>query len=218
RWDIYVNSGKNQNSNIHWFGIINSSVIVLFLTVLVAMITIRALRKDIQHYNAESIEDAKEESGWKLVHGDVLRPPSSYPMLFAVCVGTGVQLCCTSFLVVFFGMIGLISPAQRGNTITAIILLFVLMGGFSGYNAARIHRRFRGTSWIKTTLATAGMFPGVSFAVFFVLNSALMVKKSTGVVPFSALCILLFLWLLVQTPLVFLGSYYGFRKDPPEQV
>ncbi len=28
------------------------------------------------------MEEAKEESGWKLVHGDVFRPPASYPMLF----------------------------------------------------------------------------------------------------------------------------------------
>lgn len=30
------------------------------------------------------MEEANEETGWKLVHGDVLRPPTSYPMLFAV--------------------------------------------------------------------------------------------------------------------------------------
>lgn len=51
RWDIY-SSGPPDNQ-IHWFSITNSSVIVLFLTVLVAMIMIRALRKDIQRYNAE---------------------------------------------------------------------------------------------------------------------------------------------------------------------
>ena len=30
------------------------------------------------------MEEANEETGWKLVHGDVLRPPTTYPMLFAV--------------------------------------------------------------------------------------------------------------------------------------
>ncbi|CAN0092182.1 unnamed protein product, partial [Discosporangium mesarthrocarpum] len=149
RWDIYLNSSQGQDSKIHWFSIMNSCVIVLFLTMLVAMILIRALRKDIQRYNAETVEDAKEESGWKLVHGDVLRPPLSYPVLFAVCVGTGVQLLCTMFLVIFFSTLGLVSPARRGNMVTVAILLFVLMGGFSGYNAARLHRRFRGTSWLK---------------------------------------------------------------------
>ncbi|CAN0466967.1 unnamed protein product, partial [Hapterophycus canaliculatus] len=51
RWDIYT-SGPVDNQ-IHWFSITNSSVIMMFLAVLVAMIMIRALRKDIQRYNAE---------------------------------------------------------------------------------------------------------------------------------------------------------------------
>ena len=42
-------------------------MVVLFLTVMIAMILIRALRKDIAQYNdAASLEDAKEESGWKV--------------------------------------------------------------------------------------------------------------------------------------------------------
>lgn len=58
-------------------------MIVLFLTVMIAMILLRALRKEIAQYNDPStLEEAKEESGWKLVHGDVFRPPSTYPMLF----------------------------------------------------------------------------------------------------------------------------------------
>ena len=48
----------------------NSLVIVLFLSGMVAMITIRSLHKDIARYNSvESSEEAQEEFGWKLVHG-----------------------------------------------------------------------------------------------------------------------------------------------------
>ncbi len=43
-----------------------SFLIVLLLTGLVAMILVRALRRDIQRYNAEDIEDAKEDFGWKV--------------------------------------------------------------------------------------------------------------------------------------------------------
>lgn len=40
----------------------------------------------------EALErDISEESGWKLVHGDVFRPPPHLPVLCAL-VGTGVQL------------------------------------------------------------------------------------------------------------------------------
>lgn len=41
----------------------------------------------------DSGEDAQEEFGWKLVHGDVFRPPRK-GMLLSVLLGAGVQVCC----------------------------------------------------------------------------------------------------------------------------
>lgn len=62
------------------------------------MIIIRTLRKDIARYNAdEGPDEAIEETGWKLVHGDVFRPPK-YPRLFAAVVGTGVQIFVMCFI------------------------------------------------------------------------------------------------------------------------
>jgi transmembrane 9 superfamily protein 2/4 len=58
-------------------------MIVLFLSALIAIILIRVLKFDIAKYNKpEQMEEAKEEFGWKLVHGDVFRPPKDQPMLF----------------------------------------------------------------------------------------------------------------------------------------
>jgi transmembrane 9 superfamily protein 2/4 len=36
-------------------------------------------------------EDVQEDSGWKLVHGDVFRPPKR-PLLLSVLLGSGSQL------------------------------------------------------------------------------------------------------------------------------
>lgn len=59
---------------------------------MVAMILLRALHKDISRYNAvDAQEDVQEDYGWKLVHGDVFRPPTR-SMLLAVFVGSGTQL------------------------------------------------------------------------------------------------------------------------------
>ena len=56
------------DDQIHWFSIINSLMIVLFLTGMVAMIMMRTLRRDIFQYNElETAEEAEEETGWKLV-------------------------------------------------------------------------------------------------------------------------------------------------------
>ena len=65
RWDTYLMMVDDQ---IHWFSIINSLMIVLFLSGMVAMIMMRTLHRDISKYNQlETAEEAQEETGWKLV-------------------------------------------------------------------------------------------------------------------------------------------------------
>lgn len=96
RWDIYL---KMRNPQIHWFSILNSLVVILFLSGVFAVIMIRILRRDIARYNREDIdeEEAFEERGWKLVHGDVFRPPP-HSKLFVTFVGTGIMLFCDAFV------------------------------------------------------------------------------------------------------------------------
>lgn len=49
-----------QHTNIQWFSILNSLVIVLFLSGMVAMILLRTLHKDIARYNQiDNGEDAQ---------------------------------------------------------------------------------------------------------------------------------------------------------------
>lgn len=58
RWDYILESMPNMN--IQWFSILNSLVIVLFLSGMVAMILLRTLHKDIARYNQiDSGEDAQ---------------------------------------------------------------------------------------------------------------------------------------------------------------
>ena len=133
------------------------------------------------------MEDAKEESGWKLVHGDVFRPPANHAMLFSVFVGSGTQLCLMFLATLAFAMGGLLSPANRGSLTTAFILLFVFMGSFAGYSSSRIYKMFRGTEWKQNTLMTAFLYPGVIFLIFFVLNLALWAEGSSGALPFATL-------------------------------
>lgn len=64
-----------------------------FFSGIITMIIIRTLRRDIARYNSmdDSADEALEESGWKLVHGDIFRPPK-YPRLFAALIGSGIQI------------------------------------------------------------------------------------------------------------------------------
>merc|ERR1711968_367264 len=212
RWDVFLQG--NPDDKIHWFSITNSTMIVVFLTVMVAMILVRTLSQDIAHYNdAALLDEAKEESGWKLVHADVFRPPSFSPMLFSVCIGSGVQLGCMVLLTLTFALFGFLSPANRGSLITALLMLYVFAGGAGGHAAARLYKSFRGTDWMLNTLLTWALVPGFTFACFLVIDISLLSVGSSGAVPVSTLLTLVVLWFGVSVPLVFLGAYVGFKKD-----
>ena len=67
------------------------------------------------------------------------------------------------------------------------------------------------------TLRTALLFPGVASVVFFTLNVLIWGQASSGAVSFSTLFALCFLWFGVSVPLVFTGSYFGFKRAPEEE-
>ncbi|KAH8249184.1 hypothetical protein KR032_007050 [Drosophila birchii] len=210
RWDYILES--MPHTNIQWFSILNSLVIVLFLSGMVAMIMLRTLHKDIARYNQmDSGEDAQEEFGWKLVHGDVFRPPRK-GMLLSIFLGSGVQVLVMAMVTLAFACLGFLSPANRGALMTCSMVLFVSLGTPAGYVSARIYKSFGGLKWKSNVILTSIVCPGVVFSLFFVMNLVLWGENSSGAVPFSTLIALLALWFGVSVPLTFVGAYFGFRK------
>eukprot|EP00405_Crypthecodinium_cohnii_P009670 CAMPEP_0206432620 /NCGR_PEP_ID=MMETSP0324_2-20121206/8067_1 /ASSEMBLY_ACC=CAM_ASM_000836 /TAXON_ID=2866 /ORGANISM="Crypthecodinium cohnii, Strain Seligo" /LENGTH=617 /DNA_ID=CAMNT_0053898771 /DNA_START=45 /DNA_END=1898 /DNA_ORIENTATION=- len=215
RWDAYL---KMSGEKIHWFAILNSLLILIFLSGMVAMILLRTLHRDITAYNeVATAEEAQEETGWKLVHGDVFRRPY-FSTLLAVSVGSGMQVLGMSIVTLFFALFGLLSPAHRGGLLQSVMLLYTLMGILAGYTAARFCKVFEGDEgrWKFTTLLTAFLYPGMFFGIFFLLNLFIWGAHSTGAVPFTTMFALLVLWFGVSVPLVFFGAYSGFRKPSIE--
>ncbi|KAL7640463.1 UNVERIFIED_CONTAM: hypothetical protein RMT77_008738 [Armadillidium vulgare] len=213
RWDIYLQMTDVQ---IHWFSIVNSLVVVFFLSGILTMIMIRTLRRDIARYNAdESLEETLEESGWKLVHGDVFRPPR-YPKLFTAIVGSGVQIFCMALVTIVLAMFGMLSPASRGALMTAGIFLYVFMGLIAGYMAGRLYRTLRGQQWKSGCFWTATLYPAFIFSTGFFLNFFIWGKHSSGAVPFLTMLALISLWFCISLPLTFIGYYFGYRKQPYE--
>lgn len=130
---------------IHWFSIFNSFMMVIFLTGLVAMILVRTLRNDYAKYtrdddDIESLErDINEESGWKLVHGDVFRPPANLSLLAAL-LGTGVQL--------------------------ALLVLFVILITIAGELLATVEKRLEGWGVYDVVMHARTMI-AMAFAVAY---------------------------------------------------
>jgi len=210
RWDYILES--MPHTNIHWFSILNSLMIVLFLSGMVAMIILRTLHKDIARYNQiDSGEDVQEEFGWKLVHGDVFRPPRK-GMLLSVFLGSGVQVFFMTLVTLVFACLGFLSPANRGALMTCAMILYVCLGTPAGFVSARVYKSFGGEKWKSNVLLTSMLTPGIVFVLFFIMNLVLWAKDSSAAVPFSTLVALLSLWFCVSVPLTFIGSFFGFRK------
>lgn len=214
RWDRFL-LGSPDDSSAHHMSVLNSFMIVIFLAACTTIILVKALRKDLALYNEIGIDtgDEEEEAGWKMVHGDVFRPPSYSPMALSVLVGSGTQIACAIIGTLLLSQTSLLNPTMKGQTITNILLLYVFSGSVGGYVSARLFKFSGGKNWKLNTLLTATSFPGTLMCLFIALNVFLSFYGSAKSVSFLTILLTFLLWVCVASPLVFFGSFIGFRQD-----
>ncbi|KAI8879114.1 hypothetical protein K501DRAFT_227258 [Backusella circina FSU 941] len=208
RWDVFLHV---SDPSIHWFSLVNSIIIILFLTGMLSLILVRALHKDISRYNAvDAQEDAQEDYGWKLVHGDVFRPPS-HNMMLSVLTGSGLQLVAMTGLTLVFSILGFLSPSNRGSLATVMLILFMVFSGISGYTSARCYKMNNGERWKFNIFLSAVLLPGMLLGGLIGLNFFLIYSEASGAVPFSTMLAIIGLWCIISLPLSVVGSYVGLR-------
>lgn len=156
----------------------------------------------------ESLEDV---TGWKLLHGDVFRAPG-HGYLLAPLIGSGMQLVFMAVGLLVLSSLGILNPSFRGGFVSVGVGLFVFAGLFSGYFSGRVYKTFGGVNWRRNTIITAVLFPGLLFSLVFILNLFVWAQASSTAIPFSTLIGLILLWLGIQLPLVYTGSWYGYMR------
>ncbi|KAM0286512.1 hypothetical protein ACHAQH_000940 [Verticillium albo-atrum] len=226
RWDKYLHV---FDPKIHWFWLIDTAIIVVILIGTVASILVRALKKDIARYNRldqinlddlsgtgiDEDDGVQEDSGWKLVHGDVFRTPK-YPLLLSVLLGTGAQLFVMTGFTICFALLGFLSPSNRGSLGTIILLLYTVLGFVGGYVSSRTYKAMQGEKWKVNIAMTPLLVPSIVFASFFLLDLFLWAKQSSGAVPLSTMLIIILIWFIISIPLSVAGSWLGFRAEAIE--
>lgn len=141
-------------------------------------------------------------------------------------------------------MLGMLSPSYRGALVTSGLFLYVFMGFvihyyadlllyvyrkisfnffcsnrlIAGYYGGRLYKTLRGTKWKRTAFTTAIFYPVIIFGACFLLNFFIWGKKSSGAVPFSTMVALLTMIFGIALPLVFLGFYFGYRKQVTQLI
>eukprot|EP00958_Prasinococcus_capsulatus_P011881 scaffold1183_cov418-Prasinococcus_capsulatus_cf.AAC.27 len=218
RWDQLLDMDQ-QDIEMNWFAITNSLVITFCLTLMVAIILLRTLRRDVAMYNQarDALEDDTDafEFGWKLVATDVFRAPSN-PEWLSVLVGTGEQFLCMAVAILGVALLGFFSPSNRGALMTSSFVFFALLGIVAGYSASRMYKSFGGIHRKAVVLRTALFVPGIFFVVFFILDLGVWHEGSIGAVPIATFLIIIALWFGISLPLVMLGSYFGFKSKEIE--
>ena len=210
---------------IHWFSIFNSFMMVVFLAGLVFTILSRTLKADYQRYARDADDDYDEEkeftedSGWKQVHADVFRVPPC-PSLFCALVGTGLQLTCLVFAVVLVS-IWTVVYTSRGALLTYGIIVWAITSYVAGYFSGSMFATYSAispvlaSSWIKTMVYTAVLFPGTTMLTVFLMNFVAWGYRSSQAIPFGTMIVMLLIWGFVSFPLVIFGTMVGrhARKD-----
>ncbi|RFU78486.1 transmembrane 9 superfamily member 1 [Trichoderma arundinaceum] len=220
RWDKYLHV---FDPKIHWFWLVDTAIIVVILVLTVMSILVRTLKKDIARYNrldqinlddlsgTSALEDGvQEDSGWKLVHGDVFRTPSR-PLLLSILLGNGAQLFVMTGCTIIFALLGFLSPSNRGSLGTIMIILYTVLGIVGGYVSARTYKAMQGEQWKVNIALTPLLVPGIVFTAFFLLDLFLWAKQSSGAVPFTTMLVIIGIWFIISIPLSFTGSWLGFK-------
>lgn len=210
RWDNYVDPDSRE-SKAHWYSIVNVFSLVLLQSVLLWYILVWSVRRDISSYNEEDLLGDREDSGWKLMHGDVFRPPRG-AVLLSVLVGNGMQIMCMVIASLLFAVAGMLSHDSRGMLASLLLMLFVFFSGVNGLVTASLIKFLRRRSW-QAIFLTSIALPGFLFVVYLTLNFIHLGSHAASTLPFISLLYLLALWLCVSVPLCFGGAVAGFSTN-----
>lgn len=187
-----------EEIEIQWFSIINSLILVVVLTSFLAIIMMRILKRDYDTYNRDD-EDGmdKEESGWKMLHGDVFRFPTNVNLLSSI-LGNGVQLLSLSFAVLSLALIGAFyADIGYRAMYTSVIVIYILttgmletiwftfFAGISGYVSGAYYKSFGGDRWVLNVLLTVSLFALPVFLTWALCNTIALFYQSSAAFPFS---------------------------------
>lgn len=199
RFDRYLDSAFFAHT-IHWFSLLNSGMMVLFLLGMLSFILIRTLRRDILKASAADadiegegvslISDEAEMSGWKILSTEVFRAPFLLPVLCAL-LGSGGQVLFTMIGVSLFCVLGPLHGnvyESRDEMLSAIINMFTLSSIVSGYISGRSFKIWGGQKAVKNWQITMGLalvlLPFFFTVIFGALNTLSVYYGTIYTLPF----------------------------------
>eukprot|EP00980_Cylindrotheca_fusiformis_P014322 scaffold3821_cov127-Cylindrotheca_fusiformis.AAC.12 len=234
RWQPFLN-GFPISDQFHVYSIMNSVFVLVMLSVVLIVTWVRRLKQSSK-LGQPLLPEEKEESNsdrekglccrpkkgayqkWRLLHGDVFRPPSFSPISLAIACGTGAQLLSSTLFVCALCFLGIITPIYKGTFFVGPVLSYTFVGSWiGGFVTSIVYQQVQlDTSNIErkrmAVLCTALLCPGVIFLFFLLLNEWARAVNSTMARPiYPDILLLIILWLCVFVPMTQRGAEAGFR-------
>lgn len=212
RLNVYKDPGFFE-SNVHWFSILNSFVMVFLMCGIVGLILSRTLSKDYAQYEKQEQEMdtlgavISDSAGWKQISGEVFRAPS-YLLLFTVCMGAGAQLLAVALSML---LLCLFYPVytERGRMTSLLLVMYSVFAVLGGIRSGSFYLQQRGRNWIKAMLVSLLAVPFVVTVVVLSLSVHAALHSSSAVLPLFSLVEVLGLFLFVAVPLHVEGTILG---------
>ncbi|AYU77206.1 endomembrane protein, putative [Leishmania donovani] len=205
--------------------LINTSLIVLLLFSLIALILSRTLRSEHAKIEREAQfrlegQDIIDESGWRCLYADVFRVPR-HTGIFCAILGCGTQLLLLTALTIFLSVVSNHRTSMSHNLVTFSVLGYVFTSSIAGYVSGY---QFMGcgfmappmaSKWIRAFHVTFLLVPVIYTTVFSPTWFVAMIYGSSKLPCFKGVIIVLCLWVFVAYPLCLAGvlcSRYVFRR------
>lgn len=236
RWDLYYeNESNNKNHNIHWLSFVNSVILIFLVSLIVAMVLVRVLKKDIQTPTPAlptTMDDEKDsENSWKGLVNNINDKPKM-ALCLSVLVASGIQM-----LVATIGVIGIFVLNTRLNLRNASSATFfnnhqgaffsyslfclVCSAVIASYSGIIIHKIFHNhhlnheysfSSTMALSILFSGFLPTMVLLVVLFVNFFVWAKESSSALPFGTIIVLLLLFLVIELPLGVAGGVWGNRR------
>ena len=212
RWNDILSI--DYNPKIHWFSLVNTLLLLFCMTILVVVVLVQTLRKDINKLTQTILDDeTPEETGWKLVHGDVFRPPR-HPEIICAIVGSGLQLVIASLIVIGIAAIGFLAPLNTGSMVTSIAVIFVVVAPFGGGFAGKMFRTIGSGSSLRNYFVSALFFVGPVLLLYLLANVVLSVNGSPAALTMKVVSELFIMIGVLDLGLFGLGYLVGLQMSP----
>jgi transmembrane 9 superfamily protein 3 len=212
RYDRYLET-KFFEHKVHWFAILNSFILCLFLCTVVGLILMKTLRRDFSRFTADEIDDiddlqSADDGGWKHVHGDVFRQPPHF-LAFSALYASGCHVAAVFLMALLLAIVG--SMYQRRGIRWAALVVYMVTTGLNGYQGGKLYRMYSGNNWKNAMIAQVMLIPAVGGSIFVIINAVALLHGSVHAVRAFRVLQGLVLYTFTALPLHVLGTLVGRR-------